>query len=157
MMLSVFGRDRVAVLLKDQVNMERPSDIQGLICIPFKDELKEAALALAKEIKAKGISIDTTRVAVVHFEAVVSTLLKVAVKGSGGIVPAITLIDPDEVVEATGSGNVKGKFKGEFTLAKTGNYTLEIDRDPSSTSSSGAVKYKVSGKAPKSKQLVPEP
>ena len=106
---------------------------------------------------AKGVSIDTTRVAVVHLEAVVSTLLKVSVKGSGGIVPAITLIDPDEVVEAMGSGDAKGKFKGVFTLAKTGNYTLEIDRDPSSTSSSGAVKYKVSGKAPKSKQLVPEP
>jgi predicted nucleotide-binding protein len=31
MMLSILGRDRVAILLKDQLNMERPSDIQGLI------------------------------------------------------------------------------------------------------------------------------
>ena len=62
MMLSILGRDRVAILLKDQVNMERPSDIQGLIYIPFKDEVREAALGLAKEINAKGIAIDLNRV-----------------------------------------------------------------------------------------------
>lgn len=62
MMLSILGRDRVAILLKDQVNMERPSDIQGLIYIPFKDELKDAALPLAKEINARGIQIDLGRV-----------------------------------------------------------------------------------------------
>lgn len=62
MMLSVLGRDRVAILMKDQVKMERPSDIQGLIYIPFKDDLREAALALAKEIHAKGIAIDLQKV-----------------------------------------------------------------------------------------------
>ena len=62
MMLSVLGRDRVAILMKDQVSMERPSDIQGLIYIPFKDEVREAALTLAKEINAKGISIDLQKV-----------------------------------------------------------------------------------------------
>ncbi|MBO9593351.1 MAG: nucleotide-binding protein [Niabella sp.] len=58
MMLSMLGRDKVAILLKDQINMERPSDIQGLIYIPFKDDVKEAALTLAKEMVAKGYEID---------------------------------------------------------------------------------------------------
>ena len=62
MMLSVLGRDRVAVLLKDQVTMERPSDIQGLIYIPFKESVDELKLTLAKEIDAKGIPIDLKKV-----------------------------------------------------------------------------------------------
>lgn len=62
MMLTKLGRDRVAVLMKQQENMERPSDIQGLIYIPFKDDVREAALPLAKEINAKGIQIDLNRV-----------------------------------------------------------------------------------------------
>lgn len=62
MMLTKLGRDRVAILMKQQENMERPSDIQGLIYIPFKDDVKEAALPLAKEINAKGIPIDLNRV-----------------------------------------------------------------------------------------------
>jgi predicted nucleotide-binding protein len=62
MMLSVLGRSKVAILLKTDVNMERPSDIQGLIYIPFKDEVREAALLLAKEINAQGISIDLNKV-----------------------------------------------------------------------------------------------
>ncbi len=62
MMLTVLGRDRVAILMKDQILMERPSDIQGLIYIPFKDEVREAALSLAKEINSKGISIDLQKI-----------------------------------------------------------------------------------------------
>lgn len=62
MMLSVLGRNRVAVLLKDQVAMERPSDIQGLIYIPFKEKVSECSLNLAKEIDAKGIPIDLKKV-----------------------------------------------------------------------------------------------
>ena len=61
-MLTKLGRDRVAILMKDQTNMERPSDIQGLIYIPFKDDVGDAALALAKEINAKGIHIDLSKV-----------------------------------------------------------------------------------------------
>ncbi|MEZ2132872.1 MULTISPECIES: TIR domain-containing protein [unclassified Sinorhizobium] len=62
MMLTKLGRDRVAVLMKQQENMERPSDIQGLIYIPFKNDVSEAALPLAKEIDGKGIPIDLKRV-----------------------------------------------------------------------------------------------
>jgi len=58
MMLSKLGRDRVAILLKDQAKMERPSDIQGLIYIAFKDDVKEAALTLAKEMVTKGYKIN---------------------------------------------------------------------------------------------------
>ncbi|MER8845463.1 hypothetical protein [Mesorhizobium australicum] len=62
MVLSVLGRKKVAVLLKTGVEMERPSDIQGLIYIAFKDDVKEAALTLAKEINAQGIPIDLSKV-----------------------------------------------------------------------------------------------
>lgn len=63
MLLSKLGRRKVAILLKQQENMERPSDIQGLIYIPFKDNLeKEAGLLLAKEMHAQGYQIDVSRI-----------------------------------------------------------------------------------------------
>ena len=58
MMLSILGRARVAILLKDQKNTERPSDIDGLIYIPFEDDVGDTKLILAKEINARGIKID---------------------------------------------------------------------------------------------------
>ena len=62
MMLALLGRSRVAILLKDQVQMERPSDIQGLIYIPFKNDVSEARLQLAQEMNAQGITIDLSKV-----------------------------------------------------------------------------------------------
>ena len=63
MLLSKLGRKKVAILLKDQENMERPSDIQGLIYIPFKDNLeKEAGLLLAKEMAAQDYNIDVAKI-----------------------------------------------------------------------------------------------
>ncbi|WP_305046303.1 TIR domain-containing protein [Geoalkalibacter sp.] len=63
MLLSKLGRKRVAIVLKQQENMERPSDIQGLIYIPFKEDLaKEAGLILAKEMCAQGYNIDVARI-----------------------------------------------------------------------------------------------
>ncbi|RMD59585.1 DNA-binding protein [Candidatus Parcubacteria bacterium] len=62
MLLAKLGRKRVAILLKQQENMERPSDIQGLIYIPFKDDVqKDAGLLLAKEMVAQGYKIDISR------------------------------------------------------------------------------------------------
>lgn len=61
MMLAHLGRSRVAILLKEQDKMERPSDIQGLIYIPFKDDVQEAKVVLAKEMDAQGLSIDLAR------------------------------------------------------------------------------------------------
>ncbi len=58
MMLSKLGRKNVAILLKHQENMERPSDIQGLIYIPFKDSITDGAVLLAKEMAAQGYKID---------------------------------------------------------------------------------------------------
>jgi predicted nucleotide-binding protein len=43
MMLAILGRPKVAVLLKSDVQMERPSDIQGLIYISYKDSVNETA------------------------------------------------------------------------------------------------------------------
>jgi predicted nucleotide-binding protein len=58
MMLSKLGRKNVAILMKQLDNMERPSDIQGLIYIPFKDSLqKDAGPLLAKEMAAQGYPI----------------------------------------------------------------------------------------------------
>jgi predicted nucleotide-binding protein len=61
MLLSKLGRKRVAILLKQQERMERPSDIQGLIYIPFKDDVKDASVLLAKEMVAQGYQIDVQR------------------------------------------------------------------------------------------------
>lgn len=58
MLLSTLGRKRVAILLKQQDRMERPSDIQGLIYIPFKDDVKDAGVLLAKEMAAQGYHIN---------------------------------------------------------------------------------------------------
>ena len=58
MLLAELGRPKVAILLKDQGKMERPSDIQGLIYIPFSDDLeKETKVLLAKEMKNQGFDI----------------------------------------------------------------------------------------------------
>jgi predicted nucleotide-binding protein len=42
--------------------MERPSDIQGLIYISFKDNISAAGLTLAKEMTAKGYNIDVQKI-----------------------------------------------------------------------------------------------
>ena len=61
MLLAMLGRSRVAILLKDQSPMERPSDIHGLIYIPFTTKVDECARPLAKEMATHGFSIDITR------------------------------------------------------------------------------------------------
>jgi len=59
MLLVKLGRPKVAILLRNQEEMERPSDIQGLIYIPFKTDLqKEVGPTLAKEMTAQGYSIE---------------------------------------------------------------------------------------------------
>lgn len=62
MMLSHFGRSRVAILLKDQENMERPSDIHGLLYYPYKNSLDEVKLQVAKEMSSKGFNINLSSV-----------------------------------------------------------------------------------------------
>ena len=55
MLLSRLGRSKVAILLKNIEGMEKPSDIQGIIYIPFTSDVKEATVDLAKEMKKMGI------------------------------------------------------------------------------------------------------
>lgn len=62
MMLAILGRQRVAILTKTDVQMERPSDIQGLIYIPYQENVSDAKLLLAKEINAQGLRIDLEKV-----------------------------------------------------------------------------------------------
>jgi|GEM_PF-149156 len=57
MMLAHLGRSRVAILVKSDVKMERPSDIQGLLYIPYKDNVGDAKLTLAKEIDARPLQL----------------------------------------------------------------------------------------------------
>jgi predicted nucleotide-binding protein len=61
MMLAHLGRSRVAILMKSDVSMERPSDIQGLLYIPFKDDVEEAKVTLVKEMAEQGIHVDMKR------------------------------------------------------------------------------------------------
>lgn len=60
MMLRGLGRKKVAILLPqlDQGVMERPSDIDGLIYIPYTDRVDDAKVQLAKELNKQGLRID---------------------------------------------------------------------------------------------------
>lgn len=53
MLLSKLGRDRIAILQKNPSETERPSDIQGLVYIPFEKKVDEVSQQLAREIEAK--------------------------------------------------------------------------------------------------------
>lgn len=62
MLLAKLGRSKVAVLIKEPQKMERPSDIQGIIYIPFTDNLeKEAGVLLAKEMEKQGFNIPVSK------------------------------------------------------------------------------------------------
>jgi predicted nucleotide-binding protein len=62
MLLAKLGRENVAILLKTQEKMERPSDITGLIYIPFSDNIaKEAGVSLAKAMDSRGYKIDIAK------------------------------------------------------------------------------------------------
>lgn len=54
MLLAKLGRDKIAILLQHPKETERPSDIQGLLYIPFEDKLEpEASKLLAREVEDK--------------------------------------------------------------------------------------------------------
>lgn len=60
-LLAKLGRPRVAILLKDQERMERPSDLQGLIYLAFSEDVDEVKVTLAKEMAKQGIDIAVGR------------------------------------------------------------------------------------------------
>lgn len=58
MLLAKIGRENVAILQKNPSETERPSDIQGLVYIPFEKKISEVSQILAREIEPKlGITI----------------------------------------------------------------------------------------------------
>ena len=61
MLLSKIGRSKIAILLSQQEEMEKPSDIQGLIYIPFKENVEDGKLSLAKEMENNGYSIPVAK------------------------------------------------------------------------------------------------
>ena len=60
-LLATIGRPNVAILLSQAENMESPSDISGLIYIPFKENVEEGALSLAKEMNRNGYNIEVSK------------------------------------------------------------------------------------------------
>jgi predicted nucleotide-binding protein len=52
MVLAKLGRKRVAILRKKTV--EQPSDIDGLLYVPFEERLEEIKFAILKELQAAG-------------------------------------------------------------------------------------------------------
>ncbi len=61
MLLSQLGRTKVAILLKNIEDMEKPSDIQGLVYLPFTNDVKETTIDLAKEMNKNGYVIDISK------------------------------------------------------------------------------------------------
>lgn len=61
MLLAKLGRKRIAILVKEQTDMERPSDISGLMYIPFKDSIDDAKVMLFKELNQAGIPISSDK------------------------------------------------------------------------------------------------
>lgn len=61
MLLSRIGREKVTILLSQAETMEKPSDIEGLIYIPFKDNVEDTKLSLAKEMQNNGYLLDIAK------------------------------------------------------------------------------------------------
>lgn len=61
MLLSKIGREKIVILLSQAEDMEKPSDIDGLIYIPFRDNVEETKLSLAKEMQNNGYRLDIAK------------------------------------------------------------------------------------------------
>ena len=57
MVLARLGRKRVAILMKESV--EAPSDISGLLYIPFKERVEEVTIKLLQDLVAAGFTCET--------------------------------------------------------------------------------------------------
>ncbi|MBD5160788.1 MAG: DNA-binding protein [Oscillibacter sp.] len=62
MFLAKLGRERVAILLKEATDFEKPSDIHGLVYIPFQNKVDEVSINLIRELSRQGYMIDPTRI-----------------------------------------------------------------------------------------------
>jgi predicted nucleotide-binding protein len=61
LLLGMLGREKVGIFIKSQEEMERPSDIHGLIYLPFVNDVEESKLVLAKEMQKQGIHLDLSK------------------------------------------------------------------------------------------------
>lgn len=61
MFLAKLGREKVAILLKEDVDFEKPSDIQGLVYISFRTTVEEVTVNLVKELSNQGYNIDNKK------------------------------------------------------------------------------------------------
>lgn len=61
MLLSALGRSKVAILLSQSEDMESPSDINGLIYIPFMGNVEDTKVSLAKEMQRNGYNLDIAK------------------------------------------------------------------------------------------------
>ncbi len=62
MFLAKLGREKVAILLKEAKDFEKPSDIQGLVYIPFKSKVEEVTANLIRELVQQGYVIDSCKI-----------------------------------------------------------------------------------------------
>lgn len=62
MFLAKLGRDKVAILLKEEKDFEKPSDIHGLIYLPFQNKVDEVSIDLIRELSRQGYVIDSARI-----------------------------------------------------------------------------------------------
>jgi predicted nucleotide-binding protein len=61
MLLASLTRERVAILQKGF--MEHPSDVAGIIYIPFNNHVREAVPKLVGRLQAVGINLDPAKIA----------------------------------------------------------------------------------------------
>lgn len=61
MFLAKLGRDRVIILRKETADFENPSDIDGLIYIPFQNKVDDIALNLMEVLIKQGYKIELIR------------------------------------------------------------------------------------------------
>ncbi|UNE54004.1 TIR domain-containing protein [Bartonella machadoae] len=68
MLMPVLSRKNVAILLKQGV--ERPSDIEGIIYIPFNNQVSETIAKLVQRLRSSGFKIDSEAMtdALIQFE-----------------------------------------------------------------------------------------
>lgn len=57
MLLAKLGRSKVAILVSQELSIEYPSDIQGLLYIPYNNNVDETKVNLAKNMNAVGYNI----------------------------------------------------------------------------------------------------
>lgn len=56
MLIAALGRENVAILRKGHI--EAPSDVQGIIYLPFNDHVKETVPRLVDRLRGAGFELD---------------------------------------------------------------------------------------------------